>query len=34
MDALVRKVEKIDIERSKKLRGRSKMTWMDVVKKI
>ena len=34
MDALVRKVEKIDIEQSKKLRERSKMSWMDVVKKI
>ena len=31
-DALVRKVEKIDIVQSKKLRGRPKMTWMEVVK--
>ena len=33
MDAPVRRVEKIDIEQGKKLRGRSKMTWMRVVKK-
>ena len=33
MDAPVRMVEKIDIEQGKKLRGRPKMTWMEVVKK-
>ena len=33
MDAPVRRVEKIDIEQGKKLRGRPKMTWMEVVKK-
>ena len=33
MDAPVRKIEKIDIEQGKKLRGRPKMTWMEVVKK-
>ena len=33
MDAPVRRVEKIDIEQGKKLRGRSKITWMEVVKK-
>ena len=33
MDAPVRKAEKIDIEQGKKLRGRPKMTWMEVVKK-
>ena len=32
-DALVRRVEKIDIVQGKKLRGRPKMTWMEVVKK-
>ena len=32
-DTLVRRVEKIDIVQGKKLRGRSKMTWMEVVKK-
>ena len=34
IDAPVRRVEKIDIEQGKKLRGRPKMTWMEVVKKI
>ena len=33
IDAPIRRVEKIDIEQGKKLRGRSKMTWMEVVKK-
>ena len=33
MDASVIRVEKIDIEQGKKLRGRPKMTWMEVVKK-
>ena len=33
MDAPVRRVEKIDIEQGKKLRGRLKMTWMEVIKK-
>ena len=33
MDAPVRRVGKIDIEQGKKLRGRPKMTWMEVVKK-
>ena len=33
IDAPVKRVEKIDIEQGKKLRGRSKMTWMEVVKK-
>ena len=33
MDAPIRRVEKIDIEQGKKLRGRPKMTWMEVVKK-
>ena len=33
IDAPVRRVEKIDIEQGKKLRGRPKMTWMEVVKK-
>ena len=33
MDAPVRMVEKIDIEKGKKLRGSPKMTWMEVVKK-
>ena len=33
IDAPVRRVEKIDIEQSKKLRGRPKMNWMKVVKK-
>ena len=33
IDAHVRRVEKIDIEQDKKLRGRPKMIWMDVVKK-
>ena len=32
-DAPVRRVEKIDIVQGKKLRGRPKMTWMEVVKK-
>ena len=32
-DAPVRNVEKIDIVQGKKLRGRPKMTWMEVVKK-
>ena len=32
MDAPVRRVEKIDIEQGKKLRGRPKMTWMEMVK--
>ena len=34
MNALFRKVEKIDIEQNKKLRGRAKITWMDVIKKM
>ena len=33
MDAPIKKVKKIDIEQGKKLRGRPKMTWMEVVKK-
>ena len=33
MDAAVRRMEKIDIEQGKKLRGRPKMTWKEVVKK-
>ena len=33
MDAPIKKVEKIDFEQSKKLRGRPKMTWIEVVKK-
>ena len=33
MDAPIRRVEKIDIEQVKKLRGRPKMTLMEVVKK-
>ena len=33
MDALVRRVEKIDIVQGKKLKERPKMTWMEVVKK-
>ena len=33
MAAPVRKVENIDIEQGKKLRGRPKMTWIEVVKK-
>ena len=33
MDASVRRVEKIDIKKDKKFRGKPKMTWMDVVKK-
>ena len=33
MNAPVRRVEKIDIEQGKKLKGRPKMTWMEVVKK-
>ena len=33
MDAPARRVEKIDFEQGKKLRGRPKMTWMEVVKK-
>ena len=32
MDAPVRRVENINIEQGKKLRGRPKMTWMEVVK--
>ena len=32
IDALVRRVKKIDIEQGKKLRGRSKMTWIEVIK--
>ena len=32
MDVPVRREEKIDIEQNKKLKGRQKMTWMDVVK--
>ena len=32
MDAPVRRMEKIDIVQGKKLRGRPKMTWMEVVK--
>ena len=32
INAPVRRVEKIDIEQGKKLRGRPKMTWMEVVK--
>ena len=32
MDAPVRRMEKIDIEQDKKLRGKPKMTWMKVVK--
>ena len=31
-DALVRRIEKIDIAQGKKLRGRQKMTWMEVIK--
>ena len=34
IDTPVRRVEKIDIEQGKKLRRRSKMTWIEVVKKI
>ena len=30
----VRRVEKIDIIQGKKLRGKPKMTWMEIVKKI
>ena len=33
MNAPARMVEKIDIEQGKKLKGRPKMTWMEVVKK-
>ena len=33
IDAPVRRVEKTDIEQGKKLRGRSKMSGMEVVKK-
>ena len=33
MDAPDRKVEKIDIEQDKKLKGRPKMTWLEVVTK-
>ena len=33
MNAPVRRMEKIDIEQGKKLRGKPKMTWMKVVKK-
>ena len=33
MDAPVRRMEKIDIVQGKKLTGRPKMTWMEVVKK-
>ena len=32
MNAPVRKVEKIDIAQGKKLRGRPKMMWMEVIK--
>ena len=32
-DAFVRRVEKTDIPQGKKLSGRPKMTWMDVIKK-
>ena len=32
-DAPVRRMEKIDIAQGKKLRGRPKMTWMEVIKK-
>ena len=31
-DVPVRRVEKIDIAQGKKLRGRPKMTWMNVIK--
>ena len=31
-DAPIRRVEKIDIAQGKKLRGRPKMTWMNVIK--
>ena len=31
-DAPVRRVEKIDIAQGKKLRGRPKRTWMDMIK--
>ena len=33
MDAPIKRVEKIDIKQGKKLRGRPKITWMEVVKK-
>ena len=33
IDASIRRVEKIDIEQGKKLRERSKMTWLEVVTK-
>ena len=33
MDSPIRMVEKTDIEQGKKLRGKPKMTWMEVVKK-
>ena len=33
IDAPVRRVKKIDIEQGKKLKGRPKMTWIEVVKK-
>ena len=33
MDAPIRRVEKIDIKQNKKLRGRPKINWMEVVKK-
>ena len=33
MDPPVRRVEKIDIEKDKKLREKPKMTWIEVVKK-
>ena len=33
-DAPVRRVKKIDIAQGKKLRGRPKMTWMEVIKMI
>ena len=33
IDALVRRVEKIDIEQGKILRGRPKITWIEVVKR-
>ena len=31
-DALVRRMKKIDIAQGKKLRGRPKMMWMEVIK--
>ena len=32
MDALVRRMEQIDIAKGKRLKGRPKMTWMEVIK--